>query len=824
MGWGSAGADLRMCARRMRRRPLLPAAAVAIVAGALGTAIATTKLAEAVLHSPLAYRDAGNIAVASEPTSEFLTSTYTWQPHPQAGEICAATGEIHLESAFWGTGVARRRLTLGFATPGFFKALDVPMVLGQALADVPPPRPDRPLSWLPLVASHHFWQDELGASPAILGHQVHIARLYPYTFLVVGVAPAGFGFPRGVDGWVPEQLVSTSDIQTAARPNWERIAVCRLREGVTLQSAEGAMQTWQRRLPDWYWSGSTQLTPLREYLGGELYRVLPGLRLLALVFLELAVITTAGLYLRDVEERSQELWTRCILGGGTGRVLRMLAIELGLVFLLAIPAAWLASQELLWLGARLLPWTGAIGGAGWLDAGLAGTAVAGVGLLVLAPTGLGMVRRLQRRRAPRARWLGGALQLSAQVACASVIMIVAIVLLLSSRRIAALPLGLNPQGVFVCEVSLPLYSGDFVYGSLGKVPYKQRAGLVDRRSRQLRHLIAEEYARVARNLRGRAGVVDAGAISVAPFSGYAAYTDEVFVTRTMPAGPPYHDGIQAHLVSLSAGAARTLGLHSVYGNRVRTIGARGQFYVNQAMAKLLGGNGAAMGKFVAANGLGHPGRIVGVVGNVHETDIFAAPIPTIYYPFANFGIADSDVVVRMRAGATAEDARSAVLGAASSATAGAVVSPATAMRDMVAKASRTTSATAAFLTWIGLLGLGMVALAVWSEAAARVRRGAHDFAVRLALGAAPGRLAARLVLRQAAATLAAVVAGALAALGFSRSVAFLYHGYSPGTAGFLAAGVAVEIYVLGVSGWALLRGLRQDPRALLSASERQTQY
>ncbi|MGH9394035.1 MAG: hypothetical protein ACRD1E_07680, partial [Terriglobales bacterium] len=290
----------------------------------------------------------------------------------------------------------------------------------------------------------------------------------------------------------------------------------------------------------------------------------------------------------------------------------------------------------------------------------------------------------------------------------------------------------------------------------------------------------------------------------------------VVVTRTLPAGPPYLNPIDAHLVSIGAGAARTLGLRSAHGSRIEDIGAPGKVFVNQAMADLLGGDAASLGQYVTQFGLGAPVRIAGVVENVHETNIFAVPIPTVYYPFAEFGVSDADLVVRLRRGLSASDASAVIGRAAASSMAGIVVSPARSMPAMIADASSVTRFTALFLMWLGLGGLLTVALGAWGEAAAMVRRNSHDLAVRLALGAAPARLAGRMVLSHAAAGLGAVAAGAAAAWGFSRVIGFLYHGFQPGAAGFLLGAAGVEIYVVIISGGALLRGLRQDPRTLLN--------
>lgn len=771
-------------------------------------------MARAVTRPAMIFRDPGRLVVASDPTSGVLISPYNWQPNPRAVTICSQVGEFHLESAFWGHGASRRRLLLGFVMPQFFTALGVPMALGTPLADVPPARPDRPLSWLPIVVSDSFWRAELHASPAVIGRRIHMDQQYPYTFMVVGVAPPGFDLPQEADAWVPEHLTSTSEIQIAQPPNFEQFAVCRLRPGISRQAAALAMRTWPRNLRDWNWSRNTALTPLAEFLGGDFFQVARSLRLMTLAFLGLSLGVVGGLYLRRFEERLAELQTRCLLGSGPARALRMPGIELAAVMLLVLPLAALVRLALLWSAGHILslrgPWVLAV--ADWL---VAAALAAALTILVLLPTACALVARLRANR-QRRRWAGAGLRFSVQISCATIIIIAAALLLHASRRIAALPSGLTPGRVFAADVSLPLFYDDYVWAGLDSVPFHKRAAVIDVLSRQFRRRVGLDYARLVTRLREIPAVADAGAISVTPYSGYSTSTFEVFVTHSLPAGPPYRHGVGAHLVSLSAGAARTLGLRGEFGSPIEHIGAPGEVFVNQAMADQLGGDTAAMGQFVTQFGLGAPQRIVGVVGDVHETSIFTAPVPTVYYPFDYFGVSDADLVVRLRRGFSLADANTAIRSAAASTMPGVVDSPARAITAMIAAASRTTQFTARFLLWLGLLGLAAVALGAYSEAVAQVRRDSRELAIRLALGAAPARLALRLVLGRAAAILVAVAAGAAVAWSFSRVASSLYHGFNPGLAAFLLAAAAMVFFAVLVSGGALLHLLRREPRALLA--------
>ena len=53
------------------------------------------------------------------------------------------------------------------------------------------------------VVSHSFWQGELGSNPSVIGSTI---LLEDRAYEVVGVAPAGFGFPEEAEVWLPRQI------------------------------------------------------------------------------------------------------------------------------------------------------------------------------------------------------------------------------------------------------------------------------------------------------------------------------------------------------------------------------------------------------------------------------------------------------------------------------------------------------------------------------------------------------------------------------------------------------------------------------------------
>ncbi|MGH9507599.1 MAG: ABC transporter permease, partial [Terriglobales bacterium] len=215
--------------RRIRRHPRMPLVLVVALATALGSIVGVTDVAREVLHAPLVYRRPARIVVARDHVSGFLVSAYNWQPNPRAHSVFSRIAEYHFHSTILAAGPGHnRRVMLAYVTPGFFSVLGVKMFIGRGLPNAPPASPRHKIAWLPIVLSYHLWREEFGVARNVVGREIRLNFLYPYRFQVVGVAPRGLRFPRGVDAWIPEHLDSFSVLQTAGPPDWADFTIARL--------------------------------------------------------------------------------------------------------------------------------------------------------------------------------------------------------------------------------------------------------------------------------------------------------------------------------------------------------------------------------------------------------------------------------------------------------------------------------------------------------------------------------------------------------------------------------------------------------------------
>src|SRR6185369_356615 len=97
------------------------------------------------------------------------------------------------------------------------------------------------------ILSYGLWQRKFGGNPAIVGSSI---RINDQPFLVAGVMPQGFQFPRGdTQLWMPIQFPRTESGPAGRNVRFLRV-VGRLKPGVVWQQAENQVRTIARRLAE----------------------------------------------------------------------------------------------------------------------------------------------------------------------------------------------------------------------------------------------------------------------------------------------------------------------------------------------------------------------------------------------------------------------------------------------------------------------------------------------------------------------------------------------------------------------------------------------
>lgn len=82
-------------------------------------------------------------------------------------------------------------------TPVFFQSTKTPTLVGRSFLPEEYGSGRQPV----VMVSHRLWQQRFGSDPRIIGSTV---RLNGQAFTVIGIMPARFDVPSGVDIWVPK--------------------------------------------------------------------------------------------------------------------------------------------------------------------------------------------------------------------------------------------------------------------------------------------------------------------------------------------------------------------------------------------------------------------------------------------------------------------------------------------------------------------------------------------------------------------------------------------------------------------------------------------
>ena len=681
-----------------------------------------------------------------------------------------------------------------FVSGSYFSVLGTAPALGRLLG----PGDDRPDAAPVVVIGHQFWQRRFGGRPDVLGSSIEVTT---GTFVIVGVAPPGFTgiFPGDLDRsssarraiWLPLSQAPIVGLGVGQQDFTAAPAIiARLGHGVSREDAASQLQILVPRFNAARAESRTQgavaavhLRPFHLLFAdddevGAMLLIFGTLTAVPLIILGIACANVAGVQLARAIGRTHELAVRVSLGASRGRVARLLALETGMLAIVASAFGWLAARELLRLGSGLLPFTpiadvrvflfalalpvGVTFLAGFLPAWRA------TGFDVLS--GLRLGPRVGRAASPRVRRS----VVAAQIALSVALMFAAGALI---RGLGGLPsaVGRPHNDVLVAEVR---------FWDLGFDEARERSAR------------AELVARV-RTLVG----VDAVALS--PRS--------LFLTSgsdgTCWAGTESRAGMQAHLGPgtrlVSPNYFDVLRLSIRQGRGYRPGDDRSVVVVNEAFARTLPDPGVVMGSLVSlprGNGVTDTARIIGVVEDNYERFPGGTPRPRCF-PLWDDSRAGGWLTIYVRT-SRADELVPVIQGFLRD------VDPRLAAQEMGTVAALTGEhyevlyGVTSGLTIASAVALGLAAIGLFGVLSYGAAERTHEFGVRLALGARPSDLA-RIVFRESATV---VMAGATIGAVLAAPVSWLV---SQGlTTGRLVDPVlvAVAVSVLGIISLAAATG------------------
>lgn len=660
----------------------------------------------------------------------------TWED-ASTGFFALGAFDSH-RSPVGGDGLTPRRLEVATMSAGVFRALGVEPLAGRLIA----PADDQPGATPVVLLGEALWESWFDRDPDALGTTLRVGE---GSYTVIGVMPAGFGFPESHDLW-------TSFLPSESTDHGISV-VGRLAPGATATRAGAELKALVGRRPDADDRLRRAVVRVDEYVlafhGRRVRTLMGGLNLLVGLLVVIAAANLSAFFLARGTARTGETAVRLALGSGRFGVVRPLVLEA-----LAVSAGGtvlgvaLATFATTWMGATLeardaLPY--------WAEFGLSpGLLAFATALMVGATLVSGLLPALRTSRVDVPHALkAGALRgsgaatgrtlstlVAVEVTLAFVLLMMSGFVVRSALATVQFTQAFPTEGVLTAELVLD----DFAY------PTPE-----DRR------LFFQE---VERRLAGSSAVAAFSFGSAMPGDGTS--DARVVLDGQQPDADRDWPAVQRRVVSPSFFAM--FGMPTVEG---RTFGpgdpdAPSVAVVNEAYARTLPGGGS-VGRSILVGERGQDAVLHEIVGVVEDQGVSVDDgqrVPAIFLPVG------TRLPARFRVAVRGGGDGASALPALTEAVHGVDPDlPLDQVMTLEALVRRENDGGRVLGTMFGAVGLGALLLAIvglYGVVSFTAARRAHDIAVMRALGARHRRVVAWTLRRGMAPVLAGVLVGLVA--------------------------------------------------------------
>ena len=340
--------DLKLAFRQLRKSPGFTLIAVLTLALGIGANTAIFSVMQNILFRPLPYANSAwlyAIWASSDSAGQqrIAASGPDYLDYRDLNRSFVRIAEYLPRFTFTWTGDGEPKLvTCTGVSQDFFATIGIHAYLGRLYE----PHDYTYLENDVIIVSYHFWKNQLGGDPHVIGRTI---RLQGDSLTIIGVLPPMSDLFPDTDVW-PKLTTNPSWPFMQWRSNKFLRIIGELRPGITPAMAEEDLTAILRRAPEQPGDIRVQLVPVKDDLVGNVRVALFATQAAAALILVVACINVAALFLARSVKRQGEMALRLSLGASFVRIGRQLVIEA--MLLSAIGSA--AGLSLAWSLLRIL--------------------------------------------------------------------------------------------------------------------------------------------------------------------------------------------------------------------------------------------------------------------------------------------------------------------------------------------------------------------------------------------------------------------------------------------------------------------------------------